>query len=114
MANISDDSTAIVATVSMKEILTSSACFWAVLLKPLRESLRQAASCLKESGEGCHAMVLTGCWFAGAGCVVTDYWAHSYRKMRLSSAEGRTVAFSTIGDTRQASMAAESLAFSVS
>lgn len=37
--------------------LTSSAFFWAVLSKPLRESLRQAASVFKDSGDGCHAMV---------------------------------------------------------
>lgn len=39
------------------QALTSSACFCAALSKPLRESLRQAASWLKDSGAGCHAMV---------------------------------------------------------
>lgn len=38
-------------------LLTISACFWAALLKPLRESLRQDASWLKDSGAGCHAMM---------------------------------------------------------
>ena len=37
--------------------LTTSACFWAVLLKPLRESLRQAANWARDSALGCHAMM---------------------------------------------------------
>lgn len=35
-------------------VLTCSACFWALLSKPLSESLRQAASCPNDSGAGCH------------------------------------------------------------
>lgn len=45
--------------------LTKSACFWAFLSKPLRESLRHAASCCSDSGAGCQDMAAEASFGSG-------------------------------------------------
>lgn len=65
--------------------LTSSACFIAFLSAPLSESLRHWASCLRDSGDGDHAMM------GGlAGLVVSVAAVQGQRRRVPDGVDGRS------------------------
>src|SRR5581483_2306244 len=69
-----------------KGALTSSACFWAVLLNPLRESLRQTARVLRDSLLGCQSMAMKA-GFGGAWSLSSVATGPGFLGPRSSSAD---------------------------